>query len=68
MTALSLSPNASVFRDRLCRRGPGPACRFRSQPVCLGAKPAGYGEELIVRLSGDLQSGLGRGFGRAPVP
>jgi predicted nuclease of restriction endonuclease-like (RecB) superfamily len=30
-----------------------------------GAKRAGYGEELIVRLSGDLQSRFGRGFGRA---
>jgi predicted nuclease of restriction endonuclease-like (RecB) superfamily len=30
-----------------------------------GSKRAGYGEELIVRLSGDLQSRFGRGFGRA---
>ena len=30
-----------------------------------GAVRAGYGEELIVRLSGDLQSRFGRGFGRA---
>lgn len=30
-----------------------------------GAKRAGYGEELIVRLSGDLQARFGRGFGRA---
>ena len=30
-----------------------------------GATRAGYGEELIVRLSGDLQSRFGRGFGRA---
>ena len=30
-----------------------------------GAERAGYGEELIVRLSGDLQSRFGRGFGRA---
>ena len=30
-----------------------------------GAARAGYGEELIVRLSGDLQSRFGRGFGRA---
>jgi len=30
-----------------------------------GAKRAGYGDELIVRLSGDLQSRFGRGFGRA---
>jgi predicted nuclease of restriction endonuclease-like (RecB) superfamily len=30
-----------------------------------GASRAGYGEELIVRLSGDLQSRFGRGFGRA---
>jgi predicted nuclease of restriction endonuclease-like (RecB) superfamily len=30
-----------------------------------GAVRAGYGEELIVRLSKDLQSRFGRGFGRA---
>jgi len=30
-----------------------------------GAERAGYGEELIVRLSSDLQSRFGRGFGRA---
>jgi predicted nuclease of restriction endonuclease-like (RecB) superfamily len=30
-----------------------------------GAARAGYGEELIVRLSKDLQSRFGRGFGRA---
>lgn len=30
-----------------------------------GAKRAGYGEELIVRLSVDLQSRFGRGLGRA---
>ena len=30
-----------------------------------GAERAGYGEALIVRLSGDLQSRFGRGFGRA---
>jgi predicted nuclease of restriction endonuclease-like (RecB) superfamily len=30
-----------------------------------GAKRAAYGEELIVRLSGDLHSRFGRGFGRA---
>ncbi len=30
-----------------------------------GAVRAGYGEELIVRLSVDLQSRFGRGFGRA---
>jgi hypothetical protein len=30
-----------------------------------GATRAGYGEELIVRLSGDLQARFGRGFGRA---
>ncbi len=30
-----------------------------------GAARAGYGEELIVRLSSDLQSRFGRGFGRA---
>jgi DUF1016 N-terminal domain len=30
-----------------------------------GAERASYGEELIVRLSGDLQSRFGRGFGRA---
>ncbi len=30
-----------------------------------GAAKAGYGEELIVRLSGDLQARFGRGFGRA---
>src|SRR5882724_1407962 len=30
-----------------------------------GAERAGYGEELIVRLSEDLQSRFGRGFGRA---
>jgi hypothetical protein len=30
-----------------------------------GAERAGYGEELIVRLSNDLQSRFGRGFGRA---
>lgn len=30
-----------------------------------GAERAGYGEELIVRLSRDLQSRFGRGFGRA---
>jgi predicted nuclease of restriction endonuclease-like (RecB) superfamily len=30
-----------------------------------GAARAGYGEELIVRLSGDLQARFGRGFGRA---
>jgi hypothetical protein len=32
-----------------------------------GAERAGYGEELIVRLSSDLQSRFGRGFGRANV-
>jgi predicted nuclease of restriction endonuclease-like (RecB) superfamily len=30
-----------------------------------GAERAGYGEELILRLSSDLQSRFGRGFGRA---
>lgn len=30
-----------------------------------GAERAGYGQELIVRLSADLQSRFGRGFGRA---
>jgi len=30
-----------------------------------GAARAGYGEELIVRLSDDLQTRFGRGFGRA---
>lgn len=30
-----------------------------------GATRADYGEELIVRLSGDLQARFGRGFGRA---
>jgi predicted nuclease of restriction endonuclease-like (RecB) superfamily len=30
-----------------------------------GAARAGYGDELIVRLSQDLQSRFGRGFGRA---
>ena len=30
-----------------------------------GAKRAAYGEELVVRLSGDLHSRFGRGFGRA---
>jgi hypothetical protein len=30
-----------------------------------GAERAGYGEELIVRLSSDLQFRFGRGFGRA---
>ncbi len=30
-----------------------------------GAERAGYGEELIVRLSADLQARFGRGFGRA---
>jgi predicted nuclease of restriction endonuclease-like (RecB) superfamily len=30
-----------------------------------GAERAGYGKELIVRLSEDLQSRFGRGFGRA---
>jgi DUF1016 N-terminal domain len=30
-----------------------------------GAERAGYGEELIVRLSSDLRSRFGRGFGRA---
>jgi hypothetical protein len=29
-----------------------------------GTSRAGYGEELIDRLSGDLQSRFGRGFGR----
>ena len=30
-----------------------------------GASRAGYGEELVVNLSRDLQARFGRGFGRA---
>ena len=30
-----------------------------------GATRAGYGEELVVQLSRDLQARFGRGFGRA---
>jgi len=39
-------------------------CRIVEQEQ-HGAARAGYGEELIVRLSGDLQSRFGRGFGRS---